>query len=148
MVLPRGLLVVAVVLLVVGCGDDTDEPVGAPTPGAAIADGEPDCGGSDPWVAAGAIDLDVAGATTAEEALRPFLRQWQDVFGGEVVMVGDGVGALSVDGLEVVVADAVEVNGGGFAVSGSTGCDGYGPEVLPGQPPGGPATVPFVTSTG
>jgi hypothetical protein len=105
---------------------------------AASADGEPDCGGDQPWVAEGDIDPDFPGDTTAEMALRRFLEKWQEVFGADVVMVGDDRAALVVDGGEVVVAYTMRTNPGGFAINGSTGCDGYEPDVLPGPP--SPAT--------
>lgn len=139
---PSVSIVLAASVLIVGCGEDADESAGSSTSEAATGDGEPDCGDGEPWIAEPGIDLDAAGAPTAEEALRPFLEQWQELFGGEVVMVGDGVGALTLDGSEVVVAYTVETNGGGFAVNGSTGCDSYEPDVLPGPPPGSPATIP------
>jgi hypothetical protein len=41
----------------------------------------------------GSIDLST-GSPTAEDALRPFLKQRQAQFGGDVVMVGDGRAAV------------------------------------------------------
>jgi hypothetical protein len=49
-------------------------------------------------------------------------------------MVGDDRAALRLEGAEVVVAYTVQTDDGGFAVSGSTGCDGFEPDVLPGPP--------------
>jgi hypothetical protein len=129
--------------VLVGCGEDTDSSA-VPSAVAGSGDG---LGCESPWIAAGDIDLST-GSPTAEAALRPFLDQWQAVFGGDVVMVGDDRAALEVDGARVVVASTVRTNDGGFAVSDSTGCDGYEPGALPGQPSGGPATIPPVTSTG
>jgi len=123
---------VLLALTLFGCdggGDGSDAVLSV----AAEADGLPDCGTAAPWFAAGAIDLST-GSPTAEQALRPYLEQWQTMFGGDVVMVGDDGAALQLDGAEVVVAYTVRTDDGGFAVADSTGCDGFGPNVLPGPP--------------
>jgi hypothetical protein len=86
-----------------------------------------------PWIAEPEVDLST-GSPTAEQALRPFLEQWQAVSGGDVVMIHGDRSALQVDGERVDVAYTVGTDDGGFAVAGSTGCDGFEPEVLP-RPP-------------
>jgi len=137
--------VLASCLLGAACGE-ADVGESPSTSERARADGEPDCGGGQPWAAEPGIDLDAPGAATAEAALRPFLAPWRELFGGEVAMVDENRAAL--DGAEIVVAYTTRTNPGGFAVTGSTGCDGYEPEVLPGLPSPdnfSPATAPPVT---
>jgi hypothetical protein len=139
--------VLACCLLSAACGE-ADVGESAPT-SKRPANGKPDCGGDQPWVAEPGIDPDAPGDPTAEAALRPFLEQWRGTFGGDVVMVGDDRAALVVDGGEVVVAYTMRTNPGGFAVNGSTGCDGYEPDVRPGPPSPGdpyPHTAPLVSS--
>jgi hypothetical protein len=134
-------------LVAAACGE-ADLSAPATVAEAAVANGEPDCGGDQPWVAAPDIDPDFSGDPTAEAALRPFLEQWQQMFGGTVVMIGSDRAALIVDRAEVVVADTMRTNPGGFAVNGSTGCDGFEPDVLPGLPSAAspnPATIPAVS---
>lgn len=104
----------------------------------------------EPWLAEPNIDLDAQGEPTAESALRQFLEQWQEIFGGEVAMVGEDQAALILDGAEVVVAYPTRASPGGFAVTGAAGCDGYEPDVLPGPPSADhptPITAPRVTSS-
>jgi hypothetical protein len=137
--------VAATGLLVAACGE---ADVGEFTTTARLAelDGEPDCAeGDEPWVAEPDIDRDAPGEPTAEAALFPFLEEWQGLFGGHIVMVGADRAVLTLDGAEVVVAYTTRTTPGGFAVNGSTGCDGYSPDVLPGPPSPGnpnPATAP------
>lgn len=123
--------VLASSLLGAACGE-VDVGESASTLQRALVDGEPDCGNGQPWISEGSIDPDAPGEPTAEEALRPFLEQWQELFGGDVAMVGADQAALTLDGAEVVVAYTTRTNPGGFAVDGSTGCDGFEPDVLPG----------------
>ena len=84
---------VAAGLLVVACGDDPSESIATVQP--VTSDGEPDCGGHEPWVAEPDIDFDAPGSPWPEAALPPFLEQWQKLFGGDVVMVGEDSAALT-----------------------------------------------------
>jgi hypothetical protein len=130
--------VLASCLIGAACGE-ANVRESAPTSEMVRADGEPDCGGEEPWLVEYDTEPDAAGETTAEAALRPYLDQWQELFGGEIVMVGADRAAWTLDDGEVVVAYTKRTNPGGFDVTGATGCDGYGPEVLPGPPsPGDP----------
>lgn len=142
----RGVPVIltAACLLGAACADDTQSTLATPT-STQDDDGQPDCGDDQPWISEADIDLDAPGAPTAEEALLPFLEQWQQLFGGEIAMVGKDTATLTLDGAEIVVASTVQTNSGGFAVTGSTGCDGYEPDVLPG-PPTSTASTPDTMS--
>jgi hypothetical protein len=134
------LALVAAGVFVVACGDDPTESIS--TVQSVPGNGDPDCGDHEPWVAEPDIDFDAPGSPTAEAVLRPFLEQWQELFGGDVVMVGEDRAALRIEGSEVVVAYTTRTRPGGFGVWGSTGCDGFEPDVLPGPPPGPPRTAP------
>lgn len=125
------VLTTCVVLL--GCSND-DGNGRARNSTANRLDGQPDCNHGEPWVAEASLDPEAPGHPTAKQAVREFLEQWHDQFGGEVAIVRDGVGALLIDGSEVVVAVSFQTAAGGFLVDRSTGCDGYEPDVLPGPP--------------
>jgi hypothetical protein len=130
------------------CGE-ADVRESAPSAGMVAADGEPDCGGDEPWIIEYDIDLDEPGERTGGAVLRPYLEQWQDLFAGDIVMIGEDTAAWRLEGAELVVAYATRTNPGGLAVTRAAGCDPYGPEVLPGPPSPGdpyPHTLPPVSA--
>jgi len=98
---------------------------GEPETGPAEIDGELDCASDSSWGMMGAIDPTIPGVATSEEAVRSSLEWYADRYGGEIVLIGDGVGALVVDQREQVVARAIEVAAGGWVVTTLLGCDGF-----------------------
>ncbi len=98
---------------------------GAPDEGAAAIDGELDCASETRWSVQGSIDPSVPGLATGGEAVRTALAQYVQNHGGEVRLVGDQIGSLVVEQRERVIAIAIEVAAGGWAVSTVVGCDGF-----------------------
>jgi hypothetical protein len=98
---------------------------GEPETGPAGIDGELDCANESSWVMTGTIDPTLPGVATAEEAVSSSLDWYAERYGGEIVIVSEGVGSLVVDRREQVVARAVEVSAGGWVVTTVLGCDGF-----------------------
>lgn len=108
-----------------GPGADTSTSH-APTQQEPTIDGEPDCSAVDGgWSMQASLGPDAVGAPTPEEEINGFLAAWANRFGGDIVHIRQGVGALVVDGAEVVVAVATPAPAGGWIVSTTVGCEGF-----------------------
>jgi len=71
------------------------------------------------------VTADATGAATPEEEISGFLAAWSERFGGDIVHIRKGVGALVLDGSEVVVAIATPAPAGGWIVLTTVGCEGF-----------------------
>jgi len=98
---------------------------GEPKTGPAGIDGELDCASESSWAMQGSIDPTKPGLPGAEEAVRSSLDWYAERYGGEIVIVSEGVASLVVDQREQVVARAVEVSAGGWVVTTLLGCNGF-----------------------
>ncbi|MFV2000733.1 MAG: hypothetical protein ACC654_10265, partial [Acidimicrobiia bacterium] len=67
---------------------------GEPESGPAGIDGELDCATDSSWVMQGSIDPTIPGLPSAEEAVRSSLDWYAERYGGDIVVVSDGVGSL------------------------------------------------------
>jgi len=99
------------------CGEPDTRP--APT------DGSLDCANEAGWNMQASFDSDIPGDPNPEDAALKMLQAYQDAHGGEIVFIDDNTASLVVDDREQVVVTAVEVPGGGWAVSTVSGCEGY-----------------------
>ena len=98
---------------------------GPPKTGPAPIDGQLDCANDAGWGQTGSIDPTVPGLPTADEAVLAIIEPFADRHGGELVVIGEGVTSLVVDGREQVVVTAVEVDAGGWVVTSVSGCQGF-----------------------
>jgi len=103
------------------------EVCGEPDTGPAPTDGSLDCANEANWVMQAGFDPDIPGDPNPEDAALKMLQAYEDAHGGEIVFIVDNTASLVVDDREQVVATAVEVPAGGWAVSTVSGCEGYGP---------------------
>lgn len=138
---------IAIGLVVAACGADPGGPAGSqetrsivdandsapmtltsgiPAQREPAVDGDLDCAaGEIEFSMQGIVAPDTIGAPTPEEEIDGFLVAWSDRFGGDVVHVREGVGALVVDGLEVVVASSVPAPAGGWIVLTTLFCESF-----------------------
>lgn len=98
---------------------------GPPLAGAAPIDGSLDCPNDSGWGESASIDPTIPGLPTPEEALNLALEPFLDLYGGEFTTIGEEVASIVVEGREQVVALVVEVDAGGWATTGISGCVGY-----------------------
>lgn len=100
---------------------------GDPDVGPADIDGQLDCVNDESWFEQGSLDPDTPGVSTAEEAIRTSLTPHQERYGGEIILVDEDTGSIVVEGREQVVASALEVPAGGWAVATVSGCGALNP---------------------
>jgi hypothetical protein len=98
---------------------------GQPDTGPAPTDGSLDCANEAYWIVQGSFDPDIPGDPSPEDAVLERLQAYQDAHGGEIVFIDDNTASLVIDRREQVVATAIEVPAGGWAVSTVSGCEGY-----------------------
>jgi len=98
---------------------------GEPDTGPAPTDGSLDCANEASWVIQGSFDPDIPGDPNPEDAVLEMIQPYQDAHGGEIVFIDDNAASLVIDGREQVVALAIELQAGGWAVSTVSGCEGY-----------------------
>lgn len=98
---------------------------GEPETGPAPTDGELDCPNEAGWVMQASFDPDIPGDPNPEDAVLEAIQPYQDAHGGEIVFIDESTASLVVDDREQVLASAIELPAGGWAVSTFSGCEGY-----------------------
>lgn len=101
------------------------EVCGEPDTGPAPTNGSLDCANEANWSMQASFDPDIPGDPSPEDAVLDVIRPYQDAHGGEIVFIDENTASLLVDDREQVVASAVELPAGGWAVSTVSGCDRY-----------------------
>jgi hypothetical protein len=98
---------------------------GEPEMGPAPIDGTLDCANEASWVIQASFDPDIPGDPNPDDAVLEALGPYQDARGGEIVFIDENTASLVVEDREQVVASAIAVPAGGWAVSTVSGCEGY-----------------------
>ncbi|MEX0797026.1 MAG: hypothetical protein WD274_10055 [Acidimicrobiia bacterium] len=98
---------------------------GEPDTGPAPTDGSLDCVNEASWIMQASFDPEIPGDPNPGDAALKMLQAYQDGHGGEIVFIDDNTASLLIDDREQVVATAIEVPAGGWAVSTVSGCEGY-----------------------
>jgi hypothetical protein len=108
-------LILGLAWLLSGCSSEPHAP-----------DGQLDCPTDITFAGFASYDERTVGTSDPAAALVEALAPYRARHGGEVVVVDEWVGLLVVNGREVVVVIAAEAPAGGWIVTTSRGCDGFG----------------------